>query len=231
MVKGRRSVEAASALLQGFTLPLMFAVAVFAGFIGWLLGGRLGRSLASIRHAAAEDRVALLPRNASITDIADLADAVERSIGRSTGRERIQRETRAALARSRDRVRAVKLLSGFTCWEIDLRNGQVTWAAGSADMADSTSELADHLDEVLSRILPEDRHLLQNAMQAACEEPGSIRETAVRTLAEHEEATGRQVQLRMTAVAAGEQPIRLHMLSREIGPLCCRRPAERAPVR
>jgi CheY-like chemotaxis protein len=217
VVKGRPPVEAASALLQGFTLPLVLAAAAFAGCIGWLLGGRLGRSLASIRHAAAEDRVALLPRNASITDIADLADAVERSIGRSTGRERIQRETRAALARSRDRVRAVKLLSGFTCWEIDLRNGQVTWAAGSADMADSTSERADHLDEVLSRIHPEDRRLLRKAMQAACDEPGSIRETAVRTLAEHEEATGRQLQLRMTAVAAGEQPIRLHMLSREIG--------------
>ncbi|MGH1573741.1 hypothetical protein ACRAWG_27735 [Methylobacterium sp. P31] len=217
VVKGQRQAEAASALLQGFTLPFVLAVAALAGCMGWMLGARLARSLASIRHAAAEDQVGLLPRNASITDVADLADAVERSIGRSTGRERIQRETRAALARSRDRVRAVKLLSGFTCWEIDLRNGQVTWAAGSADMADSTSERADHLDEVLSRIHPEDRGLLRQAMQAACDEPGSIRETAVRTLAGQEEATGRQLLLRMTAVAASGQPIRLHVLSREIG--------------
>lgn len=217
LAKGNRQPEAGSALLQGFALPLVLASALLAGLVGWLLGTRLGRSLASIRNAAAEDQVALLPRNASITDVADLADTVETCIGRSVGRERIQQETRAALTRSRDRVRAVKLLSGFTCWEIDLRNGQVTWAAGSADMADSTSERADDLDQVLARIDAEDRGLLRRAMQAACEEPGSVRETAVRTLAGREEARGRQLLLRMTAVAANGQPIRLHVLSREIG--------------
>lgn len=216
IAKGSRQTEVDATTL-GSALPLILGLAALAALSGWLLGGRLTRSLVTIRNAAVADQVTWLPAATAIAEIADLADAVGACIGRSVGRERIQQEARAALARSRDRVRAVKLLGGFTCWEVDLRNGHVTWAGGSADMADSTSERADQLDRVLSRVDEDDQGPLRQAMRAACETPGSIREIAVRTVAGREDVTGQRLLLRLIAVVSNGQPVRLHVLSREVG--------------
>ncbi|MDP4022407.1 response regulator [Methylobacterium sp. NEAU 140] len=210
------SAERGPARIDGAALPwaLLATVIAAAALAGWLVGTWLTRGLDRIRRAAAGDGLAT---GSAVTDLAHLAEAVRACVDRGQARERLLVEARAALARSRDRVRAVRLLGGFTCWEVDLRNGQVTWADGSAAAAKSASERACDLNEVLARVADDDRAPLRQAMRDACAEPGSIREILVRTLPGPDEAGERRLMLRLTAVARDTQPIRLHVLSREVG--------------
>ncbi len=197
------------------TLAALAAASLFAAYAGGALGGWLSRDLKRIVSAAREDRADRLG-DAAVADFAALSDAVGACIGRSQGRERLLGESRGALARSRDRVRSVRLLGGFTCWEVDLRNGRVTWADGSAAAIENAAERTCDLEEMVARIDADDRDLLTHAMRAACEDPGSIREVVIRTQAGPEDAAGRRLVLRLTAVALHGHPVRLHALTREI---------------
>lgn len=214
-VKQRDLVEDAAGAGPATFLALA-AAALGAAYIGGAVGGRLGRNVQRIADAARQDRVDLLRRDVPTADLANLADAVGACIGRSQGRERLLGESRGALARSRDRVRSARLLGGFTSWEVDLRNGQVTWADGAAAAVENAAERACTLEEMLARIEVDDRALLKNTMRAVCEEPGSIREAVIRSLAGPEDSAGRRLVLRLTAVALNGQPVRLHALTREI---------------
>ena len=198
------------------TFVALAAAALVAAYAGGVLGGWLSRDLKRIVSAAREDRADRLGGTATIADFAALSDAVGACIGRSQGRERLLGESRGALARSRDRVRSVRLLGGFTCWEVDLRNGRVTWADGSAAAIENAAERTCDIEEMVARIDADDRDLLTHAMRAACEDPGSIREVVIRTQAGLEDAAARRLVLRLTAVALNGHPVRLHALTREI---------------
>ena len=226
LVTARRTEEVPAAGVDGLAIVLLGVATLLAGVLGWWLGARLARGLARIRTMAGADDATAPTGSLTTLEIHALADAVRSGVGRRQGRERILQETRAALARSRDRLRAIKTLAGSTCWEIDLAANQVMWTDGSQEGTAGASERVCDLDEVLTRIEAGDRDLLRIALRTAESEPGGIRDIAVRTLPATGEVAGRRLMLRVASTAQGAgAPSRLHVLSREIGIVALAPPA------
>ena len=193
-------------------LTLLGTVGLVAGF-GWLMGGQIRRNLA---HAGALCRQETQRREPSwflTRDLHDLTAQIRSAADKSLGRERLLQEKRAALARSRDRIRAIRALSGSSCWEIERTTGQVVWTDGDDAENGAAPERVCALDDVLAHLVPEDRAALGNALDAVQAAPGTVRDVVVRTRAGTERISGRRLALRIAADRAGST--RLYALSRE----------------
>ena len=193
-------------------LLLLGTVLLSAGF-GWLVGVQLERSLAYV--AALTRQAGEPPRPVwSLTrDLHDLTTHVRSIVALSVSRERLLQEKRAALARSRDRIRAIRTLSGSSCWEIDLATGQVVWTDGDEAESGSAPERVCALGDVLAHLEPEDRAAMGQALATVRADRGAVRDVIVRTRAGTERISGRRLALRVAAGAAGST--RLYALSRE----------------
>lgn len=193
-------------------LVLLGAVGLVAGF-GWLVGGQLRRNLAHAAALCREETGQPGPAWFLTRDLHDLTAQLRSAIDRSLSRERLLQEKRAALARSRDRIRAIRILSGSSCWEIDRATGQVVWTDGDEAENGAAPERVCALGDVLAHLEPEDRAALGKAFDAVQAAPGIVRDVVVRTRAGTGRIAGRRLALRMAADRAGST--RLYALSRE----------------
>ncbi len=103
---------------------ILLGAGLFAGTVGWLLGGWAICSLdlaEALCRQEGQSRTIPFPLT---RDLNRLTGSIRAAVERSMVRERLLQEKRAALARSRDRLRAIRSLSGSTCWEIDLATGR-----------------------------------------------------------------------------------------------------------
>lgn len=203
-------------------LTLLGAVGLVAGF-GWLVGGHLRRNLAHGEALCREETGQPGPAWFLTRDLHDLTTHLRSAIDQSLSRERLLQEKRAALARSRDRIRAIRVLSGSSCWEIDRATGQVVWTDGDEAENGAAPERVCALGDVLAHLEPEDRAALGRAFDAVQAAPGIVRDVVVRTRAGTGRIAGRRLALRMAADRAGST--RLYALSREYA-----EPALAAPV-
>ncbi|SFV06920.1 hypothetical protein SAMN02799631_04483 [Methylobacterium sp. 174MFSha1.1] len=209
-----RSPEA-EAEAAGLPLLLLTAAAGLAGAAGWVLGGRLTRAIADAEALCRQEEVHR-PMGRPVTrDLLRLTDALRAAIDRSQGYERLLREKRIALARSQDRIRAIRTLSGSTCWEIDRSTGQVVWTDGDGAAAGSVPERACALGDVLAHLRPADRPALEGALDAVAVERGSIRDVIVATRPGTERTAGRWLAFRVATLGTSETA-RVYALSREI---------------
>ncbi|GJD32977.1 hypothetical protein PMNALOAF_4258 [Methylobacterium adhaesivum] len=189
-------------------LALLCAI-VLAAAAGYLIGGRLKRSL-DVAEALCGRADTTPPACWPLTrDLHHLTATIRSEIERSLVRERLLRETRAALARSRDRIQASRVLSGSTCWEIDLATGQVVWTDGDGAQAERVCVL----DDILVHIEPADHAVIHRALREVHAQSGTVREMVVRTRAGTQRISGRLLALRISKMA-GPNSSRLYALSR-----------------
>lgn len=199
---------------------MLFAIlaAGIAGLAGWIGGGLVGRRMRQIEASCARDVPGQVRTALPIRELQSLAEAVADAIARGKGRERMMQDARAALVRSRERVRAFKTMAGWSCWEVDLTNGRVTWTDAVLPILPTTSEHATTLDDLVARLDPEDRNLMHVAMRSAASAGGAPQDVTLRTLPVAGEQSGRRLHLRMARVLDdGSARERLHVLSREVG--------------
>ncbi|WP_236960982.1 response regulator [Methylobacterium durans] len=208
-----------SAAGSGVQIPHAIVLALLAvGIAGWLGGSLVSRRIRNLEAACRQEAAGLTVTALPIRELQSLADAAAHAIARGKGRERMMQDARAALVRSRERVRAFKTMAGWSCWEVDLTNGRVTWTDAVLPILPSTSELATTLDDLVDRLDPEDRDLMRVAMRAAIAAGGSAQDVTLRTLPVAGEQSGRRLHLRMAKVLDdGDARERLHVLSREVG--------------
>ncbi|WP_462119530.1 PDC sensor domain-containing protein [Methylorubrum extorquens] len=193
-------------------LTLLGTVGLVAGF-GWLMGGQLKRNLAHAEALCRQETDRRRPSWFLTRDLHDLTAQIRSAVDRSLSRERLLQEKRAALARSRDRIRAIRALSGSSCWEINRATGQVVWTDGDEAENGAAPERVCALGDVLAHLVPEDRAALGNALDAVQAAPGTVRDVVVRTRAGTERISGRRLALRIAADRAGST--RLYAVSRE----------------
>ncbi|RVU20552.1 hybrid sensor histidine kinase/response regulator [Methylobacterium oryzihabitans] len=219
MVVARVPAEAALApgLFPGLgtpvLLPLLLGAIGLAAILGWLLAGPLVRCLrAAGRTCLGEDttRTLVAPPVAEFRTL--VARAIE-SADRHLIRDHALREAQSALRRSKERVQAFKTLAGWSCWEIDHTTRQVTWSDLTRTRVSDAAERAASLDEIIERIHPEDRAVLQLTMQAALD--GSVPHDV--TVRSREDGRERRLLMRFTRIIdQGRPTARLHALSREV---------------
>ncbi|KQQ26390.1 hypothetical protein ASF53_20860 [Methylobacterium sp. Leaf123] len=193
-------------------LTLLGTVGLVASF-GWLMGGHLRRNLAHAEALCRQETQQQGPSWFLTRDLHNLTAQIRSAVDRSLTRERLLQEKRAALARSRDRIRAIRVLSGSSCWEIDRATEQVVWTDGEEAENGAAPERVCALGDVLAYLVPEDRATLGNALDAIQAAPGTVRDVVVRTRAGTDRISGRRLALRIAGDRAGST--RLYALSRE----------------
>ncbi|WP_232629508.1 hypothetical protein [Methylobacterium sp. Leaf118] len=193
-------------------LALLGTVLLVAG-LGWLVGGQLRRSLAYAAGLCRPDDAPPRPVWSLTRDLHDLTTLLRATVALSLSRKRLLQEKRAALTRSRDRIRAIRTLSGSSCWEIDLATGQVVWTDGDEAESGAAPERVCALGDVLAHLEPEDRAAIGQALATVRADRGAVRDVIVRTRAGTERISGRRLAFRVAAGAAGST--RLYALSRE----------------
>ncbi|MFC7665642.1 hypothetical protein ACFQWF_27805 [Methylorubrum suomiense] len=176
--------------------------------LGWLVGGCLTRNLAYASALCRHDTGRSRPGWILTRDLHDLTTRLRALVELSLSRERLLQEKRIALARSRDRIRAIRNLSGSSCWEIDLNTGQVIWTDGD----EAASERACTLSDVLAHLEPDDRPAFGQALATVRADRHAVRDVVVRTRAGGERISGRRLALRFAAGRADST--RLYALSR-----------------
>ncbi|MET7246813.1 hypothetical protein ABZT49_26005 [Methylobacterium sp. EM32] len=196
-------------------LLLLAAAMGLAGAAGWVLGGRLTRAIADAEALCRREETRRPVVRPVTRDLLRLTEALRAAIDRSEGYERLLREKRIALARSQDRIRAIRTLSGSTCWEIDRSTGQVVWTDGDGAAAGSVPERACALGDVLAHLRPADRAALEGALDAVAAERGSLRDVIVATRPGTGRTAGRWLAFRVATLGAPETA-RVYALSREI---------------
>ena len=210
LVTLRRPETGAAAL----PLLVLLGAGLFAAVAGWLIGGWLRRSL-DFAEALCRQEGANRPVAIPLTrDVHRLTMAIRSAVNRSVVRERLLQEKRAALARSRDRIRAIRRLSGSTCWEIDLATGQVTWTDRDDGESGAAPERVCALEDVLAHVEPEDRAMMSDALGTVRADGGAVREVVVRTRSSAERISGRRLAFRIAAMG-GAGSGRIYALSRE----------------
>ncbi|GJD50151.1 Sensor histidine kinase RcsC [Methylobacterium crusticola] len=192
-------------------LPLLLGAVLLAAAAGWILALPMARFLREAGRALAGDGARPL-RRLPVAELQRLAAEAAAGGERHRTRERALRDLQGALRRSKDRVQAFKTMAGWTCWEIDLAGGQVTWSDPARSRLAEATERAAGLDEILGRVHAEDRALLQLTMQSALEGEGP-HDITVRT---HEDGRERRLLMRFSRIDAAEGGARLHALSREM---------------
>lgn len=197
-------------------LPLLvlLGAGLFAAAVGWLLGGWAGCSVdlaEALCRQEGQTRTVPFPLT---RDLNRLTGSIRAAVERSMVRERLLQEKRAALARSRDRIRAIRSLSGSTCWEIDLATGKVVWTDREDEPGGTAPERVCDLAEVLAHVEPEDRAMMRDALGAVQAQHGSVREVIVRTRSGAERIAGRRLAFRLSAMG-GAGTGRIYALSRE----------------
>ncbi|WP_018262998.1 response regulator [Methylobacterium sp. WSM2598] len=196
---------------------LLADVVALAALLGWMVGGHATRGLARLRGAARDERPGLGAERFWMRDLGDLAGTLAEVTARAQSRDRLLHETRAALARARNRLRFIHAVTGATCWEVDFASGQVAWTDAAADRDAGASERVCALDEILSRVAGDDRALVEGAMRGALAAEGVTRDVAVRILPGDGDARERRLILRVAKAARDEVSCtRLHVLSREV---------------
>lgn len=199
-------------------MPLLLFAILTAGGAAWLGGGILGRRLRRIEAWCAREETGQPITSLPIRELQGLAESALASIARGRSRERIVQDTRSALVRSRERVRAFKTMAGWSCWEVDLTNGRVTWTDAVLPIMSCATERATSLDDLVNRLDPDDRDLMRVAMRAAIAAGGAPQDVTLQTLPVNDERAGRRLLLRMARVVDDDDTReRLHVLSREVG--------------
>ncbi len=193
-------------------LVLLGTMLLSAGF-GWLVGAQVERSLAYATALCRQTGAPPRPTWSLTRGLHALTAQVRSVVELSASRERLLQEKRAALARSRARIRAIRALSGSSCWEIDLATGQVVWTDGDESESGAVPERVCALDDVLAHLEPEDRAAIGQALATVRTDRGAVRDVIVRTRAGTDRISGRRLALRLAAGAAGST--QLYALSRE----------------
>lgn len=197
----------------GIPALLLLGAVLFAAGFGWLVGVQCERSLA---YAAALGRqTGSLPQPVwSLTgSMYELQKQIRAVVELSASRERLLHDKRLALARSRDRIRAIRALTGSSCWEIDLATGQVVWTDGDESESGAAPERVCALGDILAHLEPEDRAAIGQAFVMVRADRGAVRDVIVRTRAGTDRISGRRLALRVAASASGST--KLYALSRE----------------
>ncbi|KQP72862.1 hypothetical protein ASF60_12025 [Methylobacterium sp. Leaf113] len=195
-------------------LLILLGAGLFAAAVGWLLGGWATCSLdlaEALCRQEGQNRTVAFPLT---RDLNRLTGSIRAAIERSMVRERLLQEKRAALARSRDRIRAIRSLSGSTCWEIDLATGKVVWTDREDEQGGTTPERVCNLEDVLAHVEPEDRAMMSDALGTVQAKHGAVREVIVRTRSGAERISGRRLAFRLSAMG-GAGTGRIYALSRE----------------
>ena len=206
-----RSSETAAPALP---LLVLLGAGLCAAAIGWLLGGWAKCSLDLAEAFCRQDGASRTVPFPLTRDLGRVTAAIRVAIERSTVRERLLQEKRAALARSRDRIRAIRSLSGSTCWEIDLTTGKVVWTDRDDAASGTAPERVCDLEEVLAHVEPADRAIMSDALGAVQAQHGTVREVVVRTRSSAERISGRRLAFRISAMG-GAGSGRIYALSRE----------------
>lgn len=202
------SVRAPEPPMPGSPVLLLLAAVLLMAGLGWLVGGCLTRNLAYASALCRHDTGRSRPGWILTRDLHDLTTRLRAFVELSLSRERLLQEKRIALARSRDRIRAIRNLSGSSCWEIDLITGQVIWTDGD----EAASERACTLSDVLAHLEPDDRPAFGQALAMVRADRHAVRDVVVRTRAGGERISGRRLALRFAAGRADST--RLYALSR-----------------
>jgi hypothetical protein len=207
------SVRMPEAPVPGMPFLTLLGTVTIMTVLGWMLGGQLTRGLA---HAGALCRQEAERKRAVwclTRDLHDLTAQIRSAMDRSLSRERLLQEKRTALVRSRDRIRAIRALTGASCWEIDLAAGQVVWTDGEEAVVGAAPERVCALGDVLAHLEPEDRAAIDRALETVQADRGAVRDVIVRTRAGNERISGRRLAFRIAAGGVGSG--RIYALSRE----------------
>jgi CheY-like chemotaxis protein len=198
-------------------IALIIAAMMGAGAVAWIMGGRLARHIGIARGIALGQAPGESLKPLRVEELQNLVETIVATNTRAQSKERLLQDTKAALLRSRERVRAFESIAGWNCWDIDIANGLVTWNEAWTDaaspMMSAASENIMALDEFYDRLEPGDRDMLRAALAA----DGEMRDASLRMLPSEGETLGRRLLLRMKSADDSAPASRVFVLSREIG--------------